>query len=177
MRPEDRQCPKAHRFQREGMKGFPCFFSENYKSHRQMTRLCRGLHTVNCSDPSGGECNTYRMSNEAMPWLNHSRALTQDQVLGTGSVGERKGLSRPQGPRELQHVTWALRQPCPRGNSQASFRGSNATRSLLSRLGKWVVWHNFLGLCQGSLGCLFSGDAPGKLRQLLLRGDQKSPPQ
>ena len=95
-------------FQCEGMKGFSCFFSENYKILRQMTSLARGFHTMNCSHLSGGGCNTYQLSNEAIPWLTNSHALTQDQVLGTGNVGERKGLSWPQGPQELQHVTWAI---------------------------------------------------------------------
>lgn len=105
---EGEQFPKAHLFQCEGLlihKGFSVLFSvKNDKTHRQMTSLTRGFHSVKCPNLSGGDWNLL-LSELLGNYLTQSsqHALTEDDAVGTENMEEVCSLSWSRGPCTWQH--------------------------------------------------------------------------
>ena len=100
---EGEQFPKGHLFQCEGLlihKGFSVLFSvKNDKSHRQMTSLTRGFHSVKCPNLSGGDWNLLlsELLGNYLP-QSYQHALTEDEAVGTENMEESCSLSWSQGP-------------------------------------------------------------------------------
>ena len=105
---EGEQFPKVHLFSCEGLlihKGFSLPFSvKNDKTHRPMTSLTRGFHSVSCPSLSGGDWNLL-LSELLVKYLTqpYPHALAEDEAVGTENMEESCSLSWSRGPCTWQH--------------------------------------------------------------------------